>query len=87
MQREKLYNLHKTTCFIVALSVFKMNKLLRDQISGIAKIGRTEFFFFENNYIKLCCEDFRAFHAAYCGVFLFSFDKAYQVMKRWNDKK
>ncbi len=46
MQREKLYNLHKTTYFIVAPFVFKMDKDLRDQILGIAKIDRTEFFFF-----------------------------------------
>ncbi len=71
MQIEKLHNLHKTTCFIVALFVFKMNKILRDQILDIAKIGRTEFSVFENNYIKLCCEDCRAFHAAYCDVFCF----------------
>jgi hypothetical protein len=46
MQREKLYNLHKTTYFIVAPFVFKMDKVLRDQILGIAKIDRTEFFSF-----------------------------------------
>jgi hypothetical protein len=31
MQREKLYNLHKTAYFIVALFVFKMGKILSDQ--------------------------------------------------------
>jgi hypothetical protein len=38
MWREKLYNLHKTTYFIVALFVFKMGNVLRDQILGIAKL-------------------------------------------------
>jgi hypothetical protein len=28
MQREKLYNLHKSTYFIVALFVFRMDKIL-----------------------------------------------------------
>jgi hypothetical protein len=46
MQREKLYNLHKTTYFVVPPFVFKISKLLRDQILGIAKIDRTAFFFF-----------------------------------------
>jgi hypothetical protein len=46
MQREKLYNLHKTTNFIVAPFVFKMDKVLRDLMLGIAKIDRTEFFSF-----------------------------------------
>ena len=31
MQRENLYNLQKTAYFIIALFVFKMNKILRDQ--------------------------------------------------------
>ena len=37
MQREKLYNLHKTAYFIVALFVFKMDKTLSDQISTVRK--------------------------------------------------
>jgi hypothetical protein len=46
MRREKLYNLHKITYFIVAPFVFKMGNVLRDQILGIAKIDSTEFFSF-----------------------------------------
>jgi hypothetical protein len=46
MQRKKLYNLHKTSYFLVAFIVFKMNKVLRDQILDIAKINRTEFSLF-----------------------------------------
>jgi hypothetical protein len=37
MQREKLYNLHQTTCFIVVLFVFKMKKILSDQFSTVRK--------------------------------------------------
>jgi len=37
MQREKLYNFHKTAYFIVALIVFKMDKILSDQISMVRK--------------------------------------------------
>jgi hypothetical protein len=48
MQREKLYNLHKTAYFIVALFVFKMNKILSDQISTVRKrhfLVQDEFIF------------------------------------------
>ena len=69
MQREKLYNLHKATYFIIALFVFKMDKVLRDQGFVTAKIGRTEFSFFKNNYNKLNYEDCRATHAASYGIF------------------
>ena len=37
MQREKLYNFHRTAYFIVALSVFEMDKILSDQFSKIFK--------------------------------------------------
>src|ERR1700733_9552633 len=37
MQREKLYNLDKTAYFIVAFFVFKMDKILSDQISTVRK--------------------------------------------------
>ena len=37
IQYEKLYNLHKTAYFIVALFVFKMDKILSDQISTARK--------------------------------------------------
>ncbi len=46
MQGEKLYNLHTATYFIAALFVFKIYKVLMDQILDIAKIGRIEFSFF-----------------------------------------
>ncbi len=37
MQREKLYNLHKTAYFIVVYFVFKMHKILSDQILTVCK--------------------------------------------------
>jgi hypothetical protein len=37
MQHKKLYNLHKIAYFIVALLVFKMNKILSDQFSSVRK--------------------------------------------------
>ena len=49
MQREKLYNLHKTTYFIIAPFVFKVDNVLRDQSFITAKTGHTEFSFFKNN--------------------------------------
>jgi hypothetical protein len=49
MQREKLYNLHKTPYFIFAFFVFKVNKLLSDQSSTVRKryfLVQDEFIFF-----------------------------------------
>jgi hypothetical protein len=37
MQREKLYNLHKTAYFAVATSAFKIDKILRNQIPTLQK--------------------------------------------------
>jgi hypothetical protein len=37
MQREKLYNLHKTATFTVAHFVLKIDKILNDQISMLQK--------------------------------------------------
>jgi hypothetical protein len=37
MQREKLYNLHGTATFTVVIFVFKINKILSDQISTPGK--------------------------------------------------
>jgi len=82
MQHAKLYNLHTATYFIAVLFALKIDKVWRDQILGIANIGYIKFPFSENNYNKLYCVDCRAFHAASCGIFCFSFDKAYQVMKQ-----
>jgi hypothetical protein len=86
MQHAKLYNVHTATYLIAVLFVLKIDKVLRDQILGIANIGYIKFPFSENNYNKLYCVDCRAFHAAFCGIFCFSFDKAYQVMKQLNNK-
>ena len=55
MQREKLYNLHKTVCFIVALFVFKMKKILNDQFSTVRKrylLVQDEFFFSYFNFLS-----------------------------------
>ena len=46
MQREKLYNFHRATYFIAALFVFKIDKVLRNQILGIEDIDRIELSFF-----------------------------------------
>ncbi len=46
MQHEKLYNLHKTIYFLVALFVFKTDKVLGDYILSIAQINRAEIFSF-----------------------------------------
>mgnify|MGYP007095248442 CR=1 FL=1 len=77
MQREKLYNFHKTTYFLIALFVFKMGKVLSDGTLAVVKTDRIEFPFFQNNFNKLYYVDCRAFHAASSDVFCFSFDKAY----------
>jgi hypothetical protein len=45
MQREKLYNLDKTAYFIVAVFVFKMNKIFERSNFDRAKM----IFFFEQN--------------------------------------
>ena len=47
MQREKLYNLHKAACFIVALFAFKIDKILSDQIST----GRKRHFLVQDEFI------------------------------------
>ena len=49
MQREKLYNLHKTATFTVALFVLKIDKIFNGQISMLQKksffgMRRTRFF-------------------------------------------
>ena len=77
MQREKLHNFQKTAYFLVALFVFKMDKVLRNRTLAVVKPNRIEFSFFQNNYNKLYYLDCRAVHAASSGVFCFSFDKAY----------
>src|SRR5690348_14740239 len=46
MQRVKLYNLHKVTCFIVTYFAFKMDKLLSNQISTPRKNNTNEKFLF-----------------------------------------
>ena len=68
MQREELYNLHRTAYLIVALFVFKMDKTLSDQILTVRKLVAQHFAFFKNNYNKLYCANCRAFHAASCDI-------------------
>ena len=47
MQREKLYNLHKTACFITAGFVFKMDKILSENYSLMKK-----YFFSDTRWIR-----------------------------------
>ncbi len=47
MQREKHYNLHKITYSIVAIFVFRMNKILRDEFS----IVRERYFSVQDGFI------------------------------------
>ena len=75
MQREKLYNLHKTTYFIIAPFVFKVDIVLGDQSFITAKTGRTKFSFFKNNCNELNYENCRATHAASHGVLCFLLTK------------
>jgi hypothetical protein len=46
MQYEKLYNLYKTTYFLVAFFIFKMDKVLSDQTLVVVKTDRIEFSLF-----------------------------------------
>jgi hypothetical protein len=46
MQREKLYNLHRTANFTVVIFVFKINKILSDQISTMEELVTQNFAFF-----------------------------------------
>jgi hypothetical protein len=70
MQCEKLDNLHKTACFVVALFVFKMNKTFSQQFSIARKrcflvqdkfifayfilLSSDIFYFKKTNYIAKC---------------------------------
>ena len=78
MQREKLYNLHKSAYFIGAPFVFKMNRILSDQISTLQKWHlfsyqmNSLFFLFHRFIIVVLFVNCRAFHAVYCGIFCFS---------------
>ena len=59
MQREKLYNLHKTAYFIVALFVFKMHKILINQISTVRKqcflwYKMNSFFVISSSHQPIC---------------------------------
>ena len=60
MQREKLYTLHTTAFFIVALFVFKMDKTFSNQILTVRKrcfflTERTFLFFFFHLFIVSNC--------------------------------
>jgi hypothetical protein len=48
MQREKLYNLQRTVDFTVVIFVFKIDKILSDQISTLRKVFAQNFALFEN---------------------------------------
>jgi hypothetical protein len=48
MQREKLYNLYRTGNFTVVLFAFKIDKILRDQISTLRKVFAQNCTLFEN---------------------------------------
>jgi hypothetical protein len=82
MQREKLYNLHRTAIFTGTFFVFKTNKVLRDRISTLREMVAQNLIFFENKKyrIKINCSflNCRAFHAASFGVFSF-FNKTYLI--------
>ena len=69
MQREKLYNFYKTTYFIAALFLLKMDKIFSDR----AKTSCTEFGLFVKTIYCINC---RAFHVASSGIFCF-FNKTY----------
>ncbi len=77
MQREKLYNLNRETYSNCVRFVFKKSKTVCDQLLRLQKLIAQNFSFFENKSNNLYCEDCRAFHAASCGVFYFSSDKAF----------
>jgi hypothetical protein len=70
MQREKLYNLHKTAYFIVAVSVFKMSKILSDQSSW--RLYSAPLFFFSFYYVFVVTRVVRAKQYTRPWMFLFS---------------
>ncbi len=69
-------NLHKIAFFIFALFVFKVVKILSEQISTVRTLVIENVGFFENNYNRLYCVNCRAFHAASLGICCF-FNKTY----------
>ncbi len=75
MQREKLYNLHKIAYFIVALSVFKMDKSSSDHFrqreNDILFGYKMNSFFSHSYFYNLFFLNGRVFLAASCGVFYF----------------
>ena len=86
MQRGKLYNLHKIAYFIVALFVFKMDKILSDQISIVRK---WDFFLYKMNSFSLIS----SYYHLICFVKKNKIqrEKHYNlqraIKKRWNEKK
>ena len=48
MQREKLYNLHRTADFTGVVFAFKIDKILRDQILTLRNVFAQNFALFEN---------------------------------------
>ena len=81
MQREKLYNLHKTACFSTALFAFKMVTVLEDQILTVRRcyfyLTQDESVFLNFIFLHLFCVSCRAFHAAYCDVFCWCLNEKY----------
>jgi hypothetical protein len=47
MQREKLYKLHRTANFTIVIFLFKIDKILSDQISALRKVFAQDFALFE----------------------------------------
>jgi hypothetical protein len=58
MQREKLYNLCRTANFTVVVFVFKIDKILSDQIPRLRKVFAQNCALFENKkYCDALCEE------------------------------
>ena len=49
MQHEKLYNLHRTTNSTVAFFVFKIDKVLSEQLSTLREVVAQNFVDFEHH--------------------------------------
>jgi hypothetical protein len=87
MQREKLYNLHRTAYFLVALLVFKMDKNLKGQILPVRKWDVFEFGF--SYFIFLLLDVFYLKKIKYTKRCSVKSPTIYeeQIRKRWNKKK
>ncbi len=54
MQREKLYNFYRTANFTVVVFMFKIDKIVSEQIPRLRKVFAQNFALFEN---KKYCDD------------------------------